>query len=76
VRVAKPNKRKMANAICSFVAHPPPEKEQLNRNDKYKRLNNKYFYECLVSTIFLFSVSKNRVFLHRKFIEIILWKLL
>jgi len=22
--IVKPNKRKIANAICSFVAHPPP----------------------------------------------------
>jgi len=28
----KPNKRKIADAICSFVARPPPKIGQLNRN--------------------------------------------
>jgi len=26
--IVKPNKRKIANAICSFVAHPPPFEKQ------------------------------------------------
>ena len=35
---AKPNKRKIANAICSFVARPPPN------NDKTFCKNKRIFY--------------------------------
>jgi hypothetical protein len=59
---AKPNKRKMANAICSFVARPPPCKRQLNRNDKYNRSNNKNFYQPFIWYYFCFSFQKIEYF--------------
>ena len=57
----KPNKRKIANAICSFVAHPPPKIGQLNRNygkkitsDNRLKLKETCEIKKSVSTVFAY----------------------